>query len=247
MTTCAMRTFTIMNALRTTVSVALASMALLLASSASAATTTQKRDLKGYTQIRLEGSLDLEIAEGSAYSFELTAKDSDQAGFLTEVEGDTLVIHTKPGFHWNFGEGAHARITLPELRGIHIQGSGDVTVKSLTHVHDLDIQIQGSGDVDLTGSMAKASVSIAGSGDVTFKGGSAQALDVRTSGSGDVEAKDLTAKVVNVHTSGSGDATVTVDGGPADFSTSGSGDIDWWGDAKTVQSHSSGSGDISHH
>lgn len=235
-----------MNALRTTVSLALAATALLVASSASAATTTQKRDVQGFSKIQLEGSLDLEISEASTYSFELTAKDSEQSAYLTEVNGDTLTVRTKPGFHWNLGE-AKARITLPELKAIHIQGSGDVEVRSLNHVHDLDIRIQGSGDVEVSGSLAKATVRISGSGDVSFKGGTAQSLDVQTSGSGDVEAKDLTAKVVSIHTSGSGDATTTVDGGPADFSTSGSGDIDWWGNAPTVQSHSSGSGDITHH
>jgi hypothetical protein len=235
-----------MNALRTTFSLALASTALLFAPSASAKTTTQSRDLKGYSQIRLEGPLDLEVSEGSGYAFELTADDSKQDVFTTRVEKDTLVISTRRGLHWNLGE-AKAKITLPKLAAVHVQGSGDVKVRSLASPHDFTLSIQGSGDVSVQGSMNKVTVSISGSGDVELSGGSAQALSVSTSGSGDVEAKDLPAKVVSVQTQGSGDVSATVTGGPAEFSTSGSGDIDWWGTAQPVQSHSSGSGDVTHH
>lgn len=242
----AVRSFTIMNALRTTLNAALASTALLLATSASAETTTRTRDLKGYSQIRLEGSLDLEISEGSQYAFALTADDSKQDVFTTRVEKDTLIISTRPGFHWNLDE-AKAAITLPKLEGLHVQGSGDVKVHSLARPHDLSISIQGSGDVSVRGSMTKVAVSISGSGDVELSGGSAQALSVSTAGSGDVDAKDLPAKAVSVQTQGSGDVTATVSGGAAEFSTSGSGDIDWWGTAQPVQVHSSGSGDVTHH
>jgi hypothetical protein len=213
---------------------------------AALAAPTQSRDLKGYSKIHLRGSLDLEIEEGSQYAFTLEAPERQQDVYRTEVKGDTLEISVKSGFHMNLGE-ARARITLPELDGLQIDGSGDAKIRSLSHVHDVEIEIHGSGDVDLSGSAAKLAVSIQGSGDVTLQGGSAQALDVRTSGSGDVDAKRYSAKVVNAHTSGSGDVSVTVDGGPADFSTNGSGDIDWWGKADQVQSHSSGSGDVTHH
>lgn len=211
---------------------------------------TQNRDVKGYSKIRLESSLDLEIQEGKGFSFQLTAPDKELARYTTEVQGDTLVIGTKSeGFHWFKGrsERAVARITLPELRALQIEGSGDARIAPLTHAHDLDIAIQGSGDVRVSGSVAKFSVRISGSGDVTFGAGSAQALDVHVSGSGDVDAKALTTKVANVATNGSGDVTLTVDGGPVELSSSGSGDIDWYGRAQQVQSHSSGSGDITHH
>lgn len=235
-----------MKPLRTTAPLAFASLALLLASAASAGTVTQKRDLQGYSKIELKGSLDLEVTEGNGYAFELTAKDSEQSVYTTEVRGDTLVIGTKPGLHWHLGR-ALARITLPELRALRIDGSGDARAVSLSHPHDFDLEIHGSGDAKVSGSMAKGTVRIAGSGDATFTGGNAQALDIGIAGSGDVDAKALTTRMANVEVNGSGNVRTTLDGGPADFSVSGSGDIEWWGSAQPVQSHSSGSGDISHH
>jgi len=204
---------------------------------------TQRREVPAFLRIELRGPLDARVTEGSATSVAVTIDQNLQALVTTEVRGETLVVDTGKSMHYR-GPG-EVEVTVPELRGLAIEGSGDARVKGAEAPRDVTLRISGSGDVTWSGQAGKLLVRIEGSGDVALSGKAAE-LDARVDGSGDVGAKGLQAKSARLTVNGSGDLSATLDGGELRAELNGSGDIVWYGQAtvKEVQAH--GSGAVSH-
>jgi hypothetical protein len=199
---------------------------------------TQPRQVPAFTSVRLEGSIDAAMKVGGARAVAVTIDQNLQSQVTTEVSGTTLVIGTKDA-SWQ-GK-ALVEITVPELRGVTIEGSSDVTVEG--GQGDLALEIVGSGDLRWNGAAAKLVASISGSGDLHLSG-TAEQVRISVEGSGDVKAGGLTARTAEVEVDGSGDVEVTLDGGPLRARVSGSGDVIWHGRAMVEQASVSGSGQI---
>ncbi len=204
--------------------------------------SSETRSVSGFTRIDLMAPVDLEVRPGKfGASLEM---DSEVARHLTtEVQGDTLRIGLD-GSHFNFHSKQRIKVTMPELRGVHIQGSGDADIAGFKDQEKVEIRISGSGDVKFAGTVGGLAVWIEGSGDVLLAGGQAGSLQGRIQGSGNLKATDFKAKNVSVAIDGSGDADIRVAGGALSLSVNGSGDIRWTGEASTVSTATHGSGSI---
>lgn len=204
---------------------------------------TQRREVPAFLRIELRGPLDVQVTEGQVTSVAVTIDQNLQPLVTTEVKGDTLVVDTERGMHFR-GPG-EVVVTLPELRGLAITGSGDARVKGVEAPRDVKLEISGSGDIAWTGQAGKMAVHIEGSGNVALEGKAGE-LDARIDGSGDVSGKALRVKSARLSISGSGDMTATLDGGDLRAEVNGSGDIVWYGSAATSSLRASGSGSVSH-
>lgn len=203
--------------------------------------TTEARSVPPFSEIRLEGSLDVAVEAGATQSVAVTIDGNLQPEVETRVEGKALVISTRHGISYR-GEG-RVRIVVPALSALAIDGSGDAVVAGVG-TGDVRLSIAGSGDVRWSGLAAEAlRTEIAGSGDVQLSGTAAQ-LDVAIRGSGDVRAADLVARSARVRVDGSGDVVLHLGGGSLDAEVNGSGDVLWSGEAKVERTSVAGSGDI---
>ncbi|HUM13146.1 MAG TPA: head GIN domain-containing protein [Myxococcaceae bacterium] len=204
--------------------------------------SSETRSVSGFTRIDLMAPVDLEVRPGKfGASLEM---DSEVARHLTtEVQGDTLRI-AFDGRNLNVHSKQRIKVTLPELRGVHIQGSGDADIAGFKDQEKVEIRISGSGDVKFAGTAGGLAVWIEGSGDVLLAGGQAGSLQARIQGSGNLKATEFKAKNVSVAIDGSGDADVRVAGGALSLSVNGSGDIRWTGEASAVSTATHGSGSI---
>lgn len=135
-----------------------------------------------------------------------------------EVEGpadaiDKMVIETKNGSlnierdeklrAWK-GSGVIVYVTMPNISGLAIGGSGSIIVKDeFNEMGDIDLSIGGSGDIEIAGKAKNVKVSIAGSGDVKASGLSGNKCDVSIAGSGDAKVGEM--KALEVSIAGSGD------------------------------------------
>ncbi len=135
-----------------------------------------------------------------------------------EVEGpadaiDKMVIETKKGSlnierdeklrSWK-GSGVIVYVTMPNISGLAIGGSGSIIVKDeFNEMGDLGLSIGGSGDIEIAGKAKNVKVSIAGSGDVKATGLSGNKCDVSIAGSGDAKVGEM--KALEVSIAGSGD------------------------------------------
>lgn len=204
---------------------------------------TQLREVPAFLRIELRGPIDARVTEGPATSVAVTIDQNLQPLVTTEVRGDTLVVDTGRSLRYR-GAGEVA-VTVPELRGLALEGSGDARVQGAEATRDVTLSISGSGDVAWSGQAGKLVVRIEGSGDVALRGAAAE-LDARVDGSGDVGGKGLRVKSARLTVNGSGDLNATLDGGELRAELNGSGDIVWYGQAtvKEIQAH--GSGGVSH-
>ncbi len=204
--------------------------------------TSETRSVSGFTRIDLSAPVDLEVRPGK---FGATLEmDSEVARHLTtEVQGDTLRI-ALDGSYLNLHGKQRIKVTMPELRGVHIQGSGDADIAGFKDQEKVELRISGSGDVKFTGTVGGLAVAIEGSGDVLLAGGQAGSLQAGIQGSGNLKANDFKARNVSVSIDGSGDAEVRVAGGALSLSVNGSGDIRWSGEASAVSTATHGSGSI---
>lgn len=220
----------------------LASLALAACTVALPALGAESRSVSGFTRIELAAPVDLEVRAGKfAATLEM---DSDVAAKLrTEVQGDTLRISLE-GWRGNFHGKQRIKVSMPELRGVLIQGSGDADIAGFSGQGQVELRIAGSGDVKFAGSTGGLSVLIEGSGDVLLAEGQAGSLQARIKGSGNLKAREFKAKNVSVSIDGSGDADVRVAGGALSLSVNGSGDIRWSGEASAVSTATHGSGNI---
>lgn len=226
-------------------------LALLPAEGQAAGTTgsgrmaTEQRALPGFEAIALDGSIDLQVRQGTPQTVEVSADDNLLPLLQTTVEPTAQGATLRVG--WQRGQSVATRspvlvtVVLPRLGSLALSGAGDVVVDSF-ETPALQVSLSGSGDVKLpnlrTGELG---IRIAGSGDV---GGSGQAtkLKVSIAGSGDVKLADLQADEVSVKIAGSGDAAVFAQK-TLDVSIAGSGDVSYRGDA-VVRKSVAGSGSV---
>ncbi|HTS81182.1 MAG TPA: head GIN domain-containing protein [Myxococcaceae bacterium] len=206
------------------------------------ALASETRSASGFNRIDLVAPVDLEVRPGK---FGITLEmDSEVARHLrTDVQGDTLRI-TMDGWNINVHGKQRVKVTMPELRSLHIQGSGDADIAGFKDAEKVELRISGSGDVKYAGSSGGLAVSIEGSGDVVLSDGQTGSLQANIEGSGNLKAGGFKAKNVSVSIDGSGDADIRVAGGALSASVNGSGDIRWTGDASAVSAATHGSGSI---
>ena len=204
---------------------------------------TTTRQVQGFTKLDLKVPVNVTIRPGKAFSLVMDLHDSSMASKIsTEVQGDTLVISSNERSLRFHGKNT-ATLTMPDLQGVSISGSGDVDVAGFDQGGSLSLAISGSGDITYNGKTSAVAVVIEGSGNVKLVGSTAT-LSVTIEGSGDLRAADFTAKNASVAVDGSGDADLRVSGGAVQFAVNGSGDIRWSGDASVVSAVTHGSGSI---
>ena len=203
---------------------------------------SETRSVSGFTKIDLMAPVDLEVRPGK-FGVTLDVNPDVSSHLTTEVRGDTLRI-SLDGRNLDFHRKQKIQVTMPEFRGVHIQGSGDADIAGFKDSEKVDLHISGSGDVKFAGSAGGMAVSIEGSGDVVLAQGQASSLQAQIEGSGNLKATDFKAKNVSVAIDGSGDADIRVAGGALKLSVNGSGDIRWSGDASAVSAATHGSGTI---
>lgn len=184
--------------------------------------TTQERDVEAFRRLTLAAPAEVDVRLGEPRSVSVRCDDNLVEHVRTRVEDGTLVIDLEPGDDYAFHRSLHVTVIAPELEGVQVSGSGDVSVAGVTgdafYVH-----VSGSGDVRATGTVRFLDASVSGSGDLELFGLRAERVRARVSGSGDV---DVSASL------------------ELDAQVSGSGDVRYRGEPEVCVTNVSGSGTI---
>jgi hypothetical protein len=201
-----------------------------------------------FTRVKVAGPFDVTIREGIPAAVTVTAVAAQQEKVRVEVKGDTLVISTEERWSWGSSpsrdEGPAVAVTLPELRGLEIAGSGEARAETGPAPRDLALSVGGSGTIAWKGAAAALGLAVSGSGELKAEG-PAQKVDISVSGSGEVGYSGR-AGPVKVAVSGSGDVKLAGEGASLEASTAGSGDVEAGGfPVRDARISISGSGDAS--
>src|SRR6476660_8372103 len=209
-------------------------------------TVSKSYSVGSFPQIEVAGPYDVEVRTGSNPSVSARGGEKLLERTVVEVEGDKLVIHPQKQhgfFQWSFGRGgAHFIVTVPQLHGASIAGSGDISVDKVAGPA-FDGEVAGSGGINVASmQVQQLKLSIAGSGGVKAGAGSAQSANYDIAGSGDIDAGGVQSQALKVSIAGSGGVKAHASG-TADVSIMGSGDVEVSGGAKCNVSKQ-GSGDV---
>jgi len=200
---------------------------------------TQEREVSEFSKVHLKGSGKVFLTPGEKQSLEIKTDDNIMPLIETDVSGNKLTI--SHGNHHLRPTSFEVYITLENLEGVRISGSGDIIGKGRFVTDTLFTEISGSGDMDLEVETGLLETKISGSGSIHLSG-KAEDYTVSISGSGKINAFDVDAKHVSVKISGSGDCRVSTSES-LDAKISGSGDVYYRGRPQ-INAKISGSGSL---
>ena len=204
--------------------------------------TKESRNVSGFTKVSFGISGNMYINIGNEYKVTLEGDKDDIEDVITEVSGGRLVVK-KDNWNMNFNEKVTVYITMPELEGLGVSGSGKAEIKDAVKTNDLNLSVSGSGKLyasEVTVSDLKCSIS--GSGDIILGGGNASTADLSISGSGNYTGETTKLGSADISISGSGNCVVNVTES-LKAGVSGSGDVTYIGNPK-VDARVSGSGKV---
>ncbi len=202
-------------------------LALLFANTVSHAQHREARSVGQFTKISFGVPGKLYLKQGSPQKVELEGDPEILKEIETKVDGDRLSIRKKDKwFDWSSGnQRITAYVTMPEIEGVSVNGSGDLIGTSVINTDDLELKVSGSGSLTLElNARGEVEADVSGSGGIKLSG-RVKDFESDVSGSGKVNLS----------------ATVT---GVADFAISGSGKIEARGTAEDVKAAISGSGKV---
>lgn len=211
--------------------------------SGSGPVVSETRSISGFREVKSDFSGDVFITQGSLYSVRIEAQQNIIDVIETVLNDGILTIRGKSNTIIRPDTRIKVYITMPDVEGLRVSGSGDMTVQnnvSASHLYlkvsgsgnitipklnagSVDANISGSGEINIwDGTVSNEIIDIEGSGSMDFSGLMASAADVAISGSGD--ARVYATSTLKVRISGSG--SVYYRGNPSiDVSISGSGKL----------------------
>jgi hypothetical protein len=205
----------------------------------------ETRNVSGFTKVSFGVAGDLYINFGPEFKVVLEGEKKYLDEIITEVSGGKLIIkRERDGWGFHMDEKITAYVTLPELHGLGVSGSGKAEIKDAVKTDDLNLSVSGSGKIFITDLVvSNLDCGISGSGDIIIDGsGNASKAGISISGSGNYSGEPLKIESAEIHISGSGNCNCYVSES-LKASVSGSGNINYKGNPR-VDAHVSGSGKV---
>ena len=204
--------------------------------------TTKTVTTSDYDQVKVVGSLTVDLVSGNEGSISVTADDNLHEYIEIESNDGVLKVKMKKGVSYSSKHDIVVKVPFKDLSEVSLTGSGDVRSESPIKGSNLSLMVTGSGDMVLAVDGDTVDAKITGSGDMKLSG-SANNLEVKVTGSGDFEGYTLNAASTEVYVSGSGDAEVNAKNN-LKARVSGSGDIRYTGNPGKSDTKVMGSGSI---
>lgn len=187
----------------------------------------EQRSVSSFSQIFINGSVDVSFTQGDAINVTVIADKEAIGDIITRVKGDALVVSREGNSNFSFfgssSNETEVLVTAPELIIVEIDGSGDFEGENTLSGSNFSLKINGSGDFECDMDMENMKVNVAGSGDSEFSGITGT-LDIAINGSGDVECDDLRLGYLNIEIYGSGDIAASGYAETTTIKQNGSGD-----------------------
>jgi len=200
---------------------------------------TEQREVDEFSSLNLKGPGKVILSQGEYCSVEIRTDDNILPLIQTTVSGKELAIE-----HDNYNlkpTTLEFFVTVRQLNGVSVAGSGDVVGKSRFVVESFSAGISGSGDMSLEVEAARVESSVTGSGSIVLAG-SSEFHKAKITGSGEIDAGAMKSRKAQVFITGSGDCMVNCSQA-LDAEITGSGDVYYTGRPQ-VNSRIKGSGEV---
>ncbi len=180
----------------------------------------EKREVRGFTDVRISGGYEVKITVGAEESLILSGDDNLLPLITTKVEDGVLIVKNQKAI----SPKSPLRLTLSAraLARLEVSGSARGTVSGIDAA-EFGLQCSGSCKLALAGKAVLLDVGVSGSGEVDATALPVKKADVRISGSGEVDV--TAAEALKVKISGSGTVTYGGEAAAIEQSISGSGRV----------------------
>ena len=172
--------------------------------------TSKNFDLSDFTEIVARSGFQLEIAQSSTFSVEVTADDNAMDYINVSKSGNTLRI----GPQWNRSFRSvtlRAKITMPDLHEIKLSGGSQASISGFSSSHDLSVGLSGGSGVTGDITAGDAYFDLSGGSQVNLQG-TAEDLDINGSGGSQLDLEAFSVNNADVSLSGGGRATINLSG-----------------------------------
>ncbi|HEX5170907.1 MAG TPA: head GIN domain-containing protein [Cyclobacteriaceae bacterium] len=221
--------------------------AILFTAESAFAQKKETRNVGSFSKISFGVPGKLYLRQGNDEKVELEGDADVLERVETIVSGTHLDIRPKGKMiNWNWGgKQITAYVTMKNIEGISVSGSGDIVGEGIFNAGDLDLNVSGSGNLTVQANASgNMDADISGSGNLSVKG-KGRSLDSSLSGSGTLALSLAVANDVSFNISGSGKIDASGSSQRVKVSISGSGKIraaDF--DTKICNIKIAGSGDV---
>jgi hypothetical protein len=219
-------------------------LTMILSDSSAFGQNRETRNVKDFTRVNFGVAGNLFIKIGPQFSLVIEGDDKIIDDIETEVSGGRLVIRKENHRMSLNDEKVTVNLTMPELEGLGVSGSGKAQILDPVESDDLDLSVSGSGKLmtsDLN--VDRLDCGISGSGNIILGSkGNIDNGDISISGSGNFSGENIEIDHLEISVSGSGNCVCRA-GDTLKASVSGSGNISYLGNPK-VDARVSGSGHV---
>lgn len=158
--------------------------------SAGTNTATVSRELTGFNAINIRSGWSVELERDESWTVSLSVPEDEDENLDVFVDRNTLVLDTRDTRDWNWFGGNdtyEARITLPNLNAIEIDGAGHVEIDGFDE-DSLSVVINGMAAVEgRDSSFRKVSIAISGFANVDLTRVPTENVDVMLTGASNVD------------------------------------------------------------
>ena len=166
--------------------------------------------LSGITEVELTTIGELTIQMGDPESLVIEAEDNLLEFFETAVDGNIVIIKTRPNTSIRTNRPVKYTLTLKSVIDLATSSSGNITAPAL-QVNEMYLTVNSSGGITVAGLQAsKVQASINSSGNIKIGPGQVVQQTINLSSSGNYQAGELQSESVQCSINSSGDATLWV-------------------------------------
>jgi hypothetical protein len=185
----------------------------------------QTRTVANFSAIETNGDFKAHIVKGSVQQVEIRGYENLANITETFVSGNKLVVKFKNDYYSIRNNNIEVFITIPELSGLHINGSGNIDANGFNNGNMVNATINGSGNIYVYNSIYQNAIfNLNGSGDIKASGLIAQEAETIIHGSGNIETTCNNKLKARIY---------------------GSGNVKYWGSPTIIDVEVSGSGKVS--
>jgi hypothetical protein len=172
---------------------------------------SRNRDIACFSQILVNGAIDVIYTSGSDSSLTLSADSNLHDLIATDVVDGCLIISSQGSYSTQCN--LQIQCSSEKLEKLIVAGSADAELSGID-TDSLSIEITGSGDVEATGKARVVNVQVKGCGHIDLSELQAKSGFLGVRGSGDIRA--VITESVSASIKGSGD--IKIEGNPTNRS-----------------------------
>ena len=151
-------------------------------------TTTEVRNVPAFTDVRIEGPIEVDITHGTAQYVAVRTDAAVLGRVHTQVSGNTLILSLDEA-HYHDGLRFEATVEMPTIGRLTQNGVSDARLSGFFGLQQLEVSNTGVGELTLYGSANKLLVTQSGVGRLNAQGMTADTCQVGLSGVGAIEVR----------------------------------------------------------